>query len=514
MSAFEEMAAAFQKHVKMWKAPSACNADKGRYAILVCNWLSTSVPFFSAEIACALRQEGCEVTVLWDSARVGVESPSEVETKIIDDTIRALPPWVKVVEVNGAAAAMPASLANRVDKIFRDNAIWFAKGEVPAAELLKNKSVQREDFLNHSAVILKCLQSCGADRLIIPGGIFGLSGIYLVCAAHLGLPLTTYDMGWASINVSHDGCAAHYADFKIAFAKTKEVIDHDPQLAEYIRQAAMDAFRERTAAKDAIQTQKVAGNHETRYDCDVLVCLNNRADTGALNREKLFESVAHWLGSINEWSLENPEYRIYIRQHPAERYDWVPNEENYPEMIRNWDPEERRLRLIDAQSDVNTYDLLRSCKVVLPYTSTIGVEAAYQGKPVITSTKCYYAAMGFTWDPDSAEAYFDLLKKSLQGEISTPAPESSELAALSYVIILNGMSLPTQFLPDDCRVWARKSPRSLWNESAQKMLIDCLTNNNALAYLQFLKVMRNATASKSILQRTLEWMRMRVARKG
>src|SRR5271166_5928975 len=126
MSAFEEMAAAFQRHVNMWKVPPACEAGKGQYAILVCNWVSTSVPFFSAEIACALRQEGCEVTVLWDSARVGVAAPSEVETKIIGDTIRALPPWLKVVDVNGAAAAIPASLAAAVDKIFRDNAIWFA----------------------------------------------------------------------------------------------------------------------------------------------------------------------------------------------------------------------------------------------------------------------------------------------------------------------------------------------------------------------------------------------------
>ena len=108
MSAFEEMAAAFQGHVKKWEPPPACEADKGRYAIMVCNWVSTSVPFFSTEIACALRQEGCEVTVLWDSARVGVEAPSEVETKIIGDTVRALPPWLEVADVNEAAAAMLA----------------------------------------------------------------------------------------------------------------------------------------------------------------------------------------------------------------------------------------------------------------------------------------------------------------------------------------------------------------------------------------------------------------------
>jgi hypothetical protein len=510
MSAFEEMAAAFRGHVKMWKTPPACQAGKGRYAVLVCNWVSTSVPFYSAEIACALRQEGCEVSVLLDSARVGVVAPSEVETKIIEDTILALPPWLEVVKVNEAAAAMPASLAADVDKVFRDNGIWFAKGEVPAAELLKNKSVERQEFLNHGAVVLKCLQSSGADGLIIPGGVFGLSGIYLACAAHLGVPITTYDMGRESIMVSHDGCAGHYADFKIAFARAKDLIDQNPQLAAYVRQGSIDAFRERTAGKDAIQTQKVAGNHELRYDCDVLVCLNYRADTAALNRESLFESVTHWLDSINNWSLANPEYRIYIRQHPAERYDWLPNEEDYSEMIRNWDPDGRRLRLIDAQSDVNTYDLLRSCKVVLPYTSTVGVEAAYQGKPVITSTKCYYAGMGFTWDPDSPGAYFDLLAKSLRDGISTPAPESSELAALSYLILLNGSALPTRFLPDDCRGWARETPQSLWNESAQKMLIDCLTNRVPLTYLQFLKVMRNATVSKTILQRTIEWVRARM----
>jgi hypothetical protein len=513
MTAFEEMAAAFKAHVKRWKVPPACEVGKGRYAILVCNWVSTSVPFFSAEIACALRQQGFEVTVLWDSASVGVMAPSKVETTIIDDIVRLLPPWLKVVELNGAAAAMPASLAATVDKIFQDNAVWFAKGEVAAADLLKAKSVEREDFLKHSAVVLKCLQSYGTGRLIIPGGVFGLSGIYLACAAHLGLQFSTYDMGPDSILVAHDGCAAHNADFKIAFARTKEIVDQNPHLEAYIRRATMAAFRERTAGRDAIHIQKVAGNHEAWYDCDILVCLNNRSDTAALNRERLFESVIHWLGSINQWSLENPEYRVYIRQHPAERYDWLPNEENYPEMIRNWDPEGRRLRLIDAQSDVNTYDLLRSCKAVLPYTSTIGVEAAYQGKPVITCTKCYYAGMGFTWDPGSPEAYFDLLKKTLQGEISIPAPESTKLAALSYLILLNGTTLRTEFLPDDCRNWARQSPRSLWNQSAQKMLTNCLTDNAPLAYLQFVKVMRTATVSKNILQRVIEWMRARMPHK-
>jgi hypothetical protein len=510
MTAFEQMAAAFRGHVKMWKAPRACEPGKGRYAVLVCNWVSTSVPFFSAEIAYALRHEGCEVTILWDSSRVGVVAPSEEETKIIDDTIRALPPWLEVVEVNGATAAIPGSLGVAVDKVFRDNAIWFAKGEVPATELLKNKSVELQDFLNHGAVVLKCLQSCGADRLIVPGGIFGLSGIYIACAAHFGLPFTTYDMGRASILVSHGGCAGHIADFKIAFLKTKELIDQNPRVAAYVRRATIDAFRERKAGKDAIQMQKVAGNLESQYDCDVLVCLNNRADAAALNREKLFESVGHWLGAINGWSIENPKYRIYIRQHPAERYDWVPNEENYPEMIRNWDPKGRRLRLIDAESDVNTYDLLRSCKAVLPYTSTIGVEAAYQGKPVITSANCYYAGMGFTWDPDSPEAYFDLLKKSLEGEISTPSRESSDLAALSYFILLNGTNLRTRFLPDDCRKWTGESPRSLWNEGAQKMLIECLTNGIPLAYLQFRKFVRDATVLKSSLRRTIKWMRTRM----
>jgi hypothetical protein len=81
------------------------------------------------------------------------------------------------------------------------------------------------------------------------------------------------------------------------------------------------------------------------------------------------------------------------------------------------------------------------------------------------------------------------------------------------LIVLNGTNLPTRFLPDDCRGWASESPQSLWNESAQKMLIDCLTNRIPLTYLQFIKVMRNATASKSLLQRTLEWMRMRMPQK-
>ena len=58
-----------------------------------------------------------------------------------------------------------------------------------------------------------------------------------------------------------------------------------------------------------------------------------------------------------------------------------------------------RCRFVAAEDSVNSYDLLRSARLVLPFTSNIGIEAAAIGKPVLVSGAAYYADLGFVWSP-------------------------------------------------------------------------------------------------------------------
>jgi hypothetical protein len=63
---------------------------------------------------------------------------------------------------------------------------------------------------------------------------------------------------------------------------------------------------------------------------------------------------------------------------------------------------------------VNTYDVVDITDLGLVYTTTVGLELAMSGVPVIVIGQTHYRDKGFTLDPDSWESYFDLLGNVLE----------------------------------------------------------------------------------------------------
>ncbi len=57
------------------------------------------------------------------------------------------------------------------------------------------------------------------------------------------------------------------------------------------------------------------------------------------------------------------------------------------------------IRLIGAKEKVNTYDLMEIGGLGLVYTTTVGMEMAMYGVPVIVAGDTHYRGRGFTYDP-------------------------------------------------------------------------------------------------------------------
>ena len=68
-----------------------------------------------------------------------------------------------------------------------------------------------------------------------------------------------------------------------------------------------------------------------------------------------------------------------------------------------------KLHLVGADAKVNTYDLVEIADLGLVYTTTVGMEMAMSGIPVIVVGNTHYRSKGFTLDPDSWDAYFKML---------------------------------------------------------------------------------------------------------
>ena len=69
------------------------------------------------------------------------------------------------------------------------------------------------------------------------------------------------------------------------------------------------------------------------------------------------------------------------------------------------------MKLVPAESDINTYSLFPIMDYCLTVRGTIGMESAALGIPVITAGTGRYDHKGFTLDSDSQEDYLDLLRR-------------------------------------------------------------------------------------------------------
>ena len=118
-----------------------------------------------------------------------------------------------------------------------------------------------------------------------------------------------------------------------------------------------------------------------------------------------------------------------------------------------------------ADEELNSYDLLRFAKVVLPHTSTVGIEAALLGLPVILGTAVYYEDLGFCKKAATREEYFAALEAALDGAFRPDTGQQDD-AALAYYLTQRCALLQTKFTahPDDFRSWVKIPHDALWEQ--------------------------------------------------
>ena len=320
----------------------------------------------------------------------------------------------------------------------------------------------------------------GFDWLFIPGGVWASSGLYARMATRHAIDYTSYDSGPGELFVSRNGPAAHFPDVAPALEAMKKL----PASEIEVRVGkAFENLRVRMAGKDEYRLQpKPAGSGDVQK-CDILVPLNYRADTAALCRQKVFGSVREWVLELCTWVELHPPLHLVIRQHPCERIPEFRGTDQWECDLGNFPSFGSRIRFVKAEDDVNTYDLLSSAKVVLPFTSRVGIEAAMMQKPALLGSHCFYGGCGFTLDAISKDNYFALLEGALSGKMN-PDNNQSAIAGLCYYIAEQCLSIKTSFTPQpwDFIWWVTQPKSSLWAEAPQQALLSLMLarENSAL----------------------------------
>ena len=125
----------------------------------------------------------------------------------------------------------------------------------------------------------------------------------------------------------------------------------------------------------------------------------------------LFRDPTEWVLETLKAIVEIPDVTWVIKIHPAERILGTARgsqqtiAEHFPSLPSH-------VRLIPADSQINTYGLLPLLHGGVTIRGTVGLELAMLGKPVILAGEAHYGAKGFTYDSQSKDQYFALLQQA------------------------------------------------------------------------------------------------------
>jgi len=97
------------------------------------------------------------------------------------------------------------------------------------------------------------------------------------------------------------------------------------------------------------------------------------------------------------------DYHFYLRIHPnLGNVPYLSHMSLYTLVYDN-------VTIIPPYASVSSYALMEACEKVIVFNSTMGVESAYWGKPVIALSHCMYSCLNVEYEPKSTDELFELI---------------------------------------------------------------------------------------------------------
>ena len=348
----------------------------------------------------------------------------------------------------GSQPQLPAELQKIVDQVSDYDTQYTLQIEEtdlssPLYQLRRQRNGQA------AKAIFDWLQAEKPDLLVIPNGTILELGVAYQVARLLGIETVTFE----------------FADQqeRIWLAQNDEIMQHNTAdlwnslgnqpLPEKAKLALTGLFGARKNAhlwgNFARQWQQnpVKGGASVRESLKLderplaLLATNVLGDSLTLGRQRITQTMAEMIVRTIAYFMRHPEVQLVVRVHPGElkthgtsMVDVI--NQAYPELPEN-------IHIIRPEDKTNTYDLMEIADFGLVYTTTVGMEMAMSGLPVIVTGKTHYAGKGFTLDPQTWKEYEQMLDQvSNNPTASRLTPEQVEKAWLYAYLFFFEFSLP------------------------------------------------------------------------
>jgi len=332
-------------------------------------------------------------------------------------------------------------LPDAVMEIVHQVSVFDTQYTLQVEETNENSDIYRmryERNLEAARVAYFYLQANRPDVVIVPNGTIQELGVVYRIARHLKIPAVTYE----------------FSDQRqrIWLAKNREVMRQETDEVWKERQAAplseaqlerlksMFTARQRGALWENFarrwQGTPGQGGEQIRQELHldnrpiVLLPTNVLGDSLTLGRQIFSKSMAEWITRTVQYFSGRPEIQLVIRIHPGEVLVHGTSMMDVVKQVMPRLPE--HIHLIGPKDKVNTYDLIEVADLGLVYTTTVGLEMALSGLPVMTAGQTHYRGRGFTIDPDSWVTYFKTLGHILENPAAFRLTEEQVERAWRY----------------------------------------------------------------------------------
>lgn len=457
-----------------------------RCAILVTPWLGTSVPWFAVGIGLLLAREGHQVTFILDDFIFG---RNRYRYRFVLTCLRAILRPIRhrhnvlimseVVAVNERDAAATAEVRNLAVL----NAVWEFRGEMKSAGRSAFVDLCERQLHAAYAPIKSTVNENRFDLLFMPGGVWGTTGIWSSCARAAGTRIGSFDSGgYGTAMLAVDGIACQLQDIPKAYTLIAQEPDSERSVL-LAREAALAEMERRRAGIDPFMSQvKNSDSGDDRYNGAILIALNSSWDSAALGLHTIFKDNTAWIVETVRILLENTTVPVIVRQHPAERLEIARTTDDYASLLKVNFGSHPRLHFIAADDKINSYELMSRVRAVVVHTSTIGIEAAANSKPVITPSRSYYSSLGFVFKATDLHQYEDLLKKAAAGELNV-SEEHKNKALTCYYLTQCCNWIFSPFNPADYADWSKRSLDDWYGDKEVRKMVRALCQSVPVAYL-------------------------------
>tara|TARA_R110002110_G_scaffold415719_1_gene654200 strand:- start:36088 stop:37740 length:1653 start_codon:yes stop_codon:yes gene_type:complete len=281
-----------------------------------------------------------------------------------------------------------------------------------------------ENILRLKTIYKRMVSDLKPDRIVSNDSFYGMWGILEKLSIQENLDFYSH---WEGDRKDAWCYAYQDAAMKLDFRKPWEKYSKQP-LSDSARAKVKNWLENRTQGLDMILNTAAIGEHHTdEFSLSTLensdkpkalLCANVIWDCAALNKQIIFEDMMDWLIQIIKWFESRPEYELIIKPHPVEENPLLPQtvETVQKSLLKRDIKIPSNVFLLSAKVKCTVYDLFRYAKVGLMHTSTVGMEMAALGMPVITSAKAPYRGYGFTIDCSDKSHFFNQLIATLDAE--------------------------------------------------------------------------------------------------